>query len=924
ESSSSVVSSSTSSSEPAESAELGTSAILEAPHVTVTTHTTSEGDDEDEDEDDEEEEDEVASLAVTPVPSAGNVSPESATLASVLSGGPADATEAEESSEQEEEKEVGEQEDDVEEEEDKTLDFRDKDELEKSDSNEVVRRMIEQDDEPKDETTDETSAEEEEEDAGNERVDEARAEGAQVSLEPKVPELFDDNEVQEEESVQAEKEDAKSSESEDEEEEEDDEKEGDEDKEPKESEGELDKIELPGDKVRKEDNEQDEVSEEKEEQQKSRTEISEVNTLDTTSVTNEPITKTPSQSSFLQGPKTESNAPKNTVGATFQQERTVPAFNSVPRNDSQSEIRRPTTLVGLNRATEPSSPLPKTPSTPSVTSPTLLSPMVANRTALPYVRQCALERTPMEEKPTSPSVSPLSPFSHPSANSVNRIASQFAAAPSPPTSEPARRSRATHSAIPTPTTSIKTDDNKVPVAALPQTIVARRQRHVIPVPPAPVSPARVPSVPVPPVSTAPVSAFQDKASSPSAHQLPAPSVSAVWVSQVPVPHVTPPQAPAAPTRTFPIPAPPSSKVLPPQTHVVNEKASFIAKPTPVPSQRPSSLDVGKDTANKVSADTFLENYKKSREAFSKSDSSGHVKSPSVLAAQRTLLATETAHRTPSQRTPESQKTTAASAPLKEPVTNRFQKPPDPSRTVIPVPPAPRRRPAPLTRTPDNRKSGPGVPSEAERKFNDLSKANKKPVTKFIGSCKDIDSFLKYGDDEEPETFEQFEDEFEKGAVMPLPEPKKPSPGDRVKLFIGKFQDIDEMLGTTAAPLVFPLSPSDRSPFEKSASNAPHDSDSSGDSSLEEVKLSSVRVHESKQALRPRLDAYTEEIDSSAVRIREPKVMQGQITKRPTRKLDDCTLQLYKFSAADSDYGSYLDLESTIDEQSDDFEGFQDK
>lgn len=42
------------------------------------------------------------------------------------------------------------------------------------------------------------------------------------------------------------------------------------------------------------------------------------------------------------------------------------------------------------------------------------------------------------------------------------------------------------------------------------------------------------------------------------------------------------------------------------------------------------------------------------------------------------------------------------------------------------------------------------------------------------------------------------------------------------------------------------------------------------------------------------------------------------------QLDDCTLQLYKFSAADSDYGSYLDLESTIDEQSDDFEGFQDK
>ncbi|CAN8024782.1 unnamed protein product, partial [Ixodes persulcatus] len=125
ESSSSVASSSTSSSEPADSAEPGPSPVMEAPHVTVTTHTTSEGDDEEEDEDEEdEEEDEVASLAVTPVPSGGNVSPESTTLASVLSGAPADATEAEESSDQEEENEVEEQEDD-DREENKALDLSD-------------------------------------------------------------------------------------------------------------------------------------------------------------------------------------------------------------------------------------------------------------------------------------------------------------------------------------------------------------------------------------------------------------------------------------------------------------------------------------------------------------------------------------------------------------------------------------------------------------------------------------------------------------------------------------------------------------------------------------------------------------------------------------------------------------------------------
>lgn len=48
----------------------------------------------------------------------------------------------------------------------------------------------------------------------------------------------------------------------------------------------------------------------------------------------------------------------------------------------------------------------------------------------------------------------------------------------------------------------------------------------------------------------------------------------------------------------------------------------------------------------------------------------------------------------------------------------------------------------------------------------------------------------------------------------------------------------------------------------------------------------------------------------------------RLLKAP-HKLDDCTLQLYKFSDVEGDYGTYLDLESTIDEQNDDFEGFLD-
>ncbi|GIX79277.1 hypothetical protein CDAR_290401 [Caerostris darwini] len=49
----------------------------------------------------------------------------------------------------------------------------------------------------------------------------------------------------------------------------------------------------------------------------------------------------------------------------------------------------------------------------------------------------------------------------------------------------------------------------------------------------------------------------------------------------------------------------------------------------------------------------------------------------------------------------------------------------------------------------------------------------------------------------------------------------------------------------------------------------------------------------------------------------------RILKAP-HKLDDCTLQLYRYNGSEGDYGSYLDPESTIDEQSEDFEDFHNK
>ena len=42
------------------------------------------------------------------------------------------------------------------------------------------------------------------------------------------------------------------------------------------------------------------------------------------------------------------------------------------------------------------------------------------------------------------------------------------------------------------------------------------------------------------------------------------------------------------------------------------------------------------------------------------------------------------------------------------------------------------------------------------------------------------------------------------------------------------------------------------------------------------------------------------------------------------QLEDCALQLYKYNGNQGDYGVYLDLESTLDEQTDELDGFCDR
>ncbi|GIY59371.1 hypothetical protein CDAR_33701 [Caerostris darwini] len=156
--------------------------------------------------------------------------------------------------------------------------------------------------------------------------------------------------------------------------------------------------------------------------------------------------------------------------------------------------------------------------------------------------------------------------------------------------------------------------------------------------------------------------------------------------------------------------------------------------------------------------------------------------------------------------------------------------------------------------------------------------------------------------------------------------------DNLSLFIGQCKDIDEMLGVPSpvspgsAKIANSSSASKQQPFSfqsndvakqkakstssSSSSEEEESSSSSGSSDLEEVEASKVKFHDTK-AQKPELGAYTEEIDSSAVRIREnkalnselapeeidsssvkirePTIMHGHITKAPIRKAEECEI-----------------------------------
>ncbi|XP_076067528.1 formin homology 2 domain containing isoform X6 [Oratosquilla oratoria] len=135
----------------------------------------------------------------------------------------------------------------------------------------------------------------------------------------------------------------------------------------------------------------------------------------------------------------------------------------------------------------------------------------------------------------------------------------------------------------------------------------------------------------------------------------------------------------------------------------------------------------------------------------------------------------------------------------------------------------------------------------------------------------------------------------------------------LSLFIGKLTNIDEILGNVLHPLISP--PTKKADSIHSASSGENEGD------LQEVDASAVKVHDA-QANVAHIDDNIEEIDSSAVVIRKKQkreALRAEIVKAVKEGLDDATLQVYR----EGDYGTYLDLESSLAEQAEDIDALTD-
>ncbi|ROT69951.1 putative FH1/FH2 domain-containing protein 3 [Penaeus vannamei] len=176
--------------------------------------------------------------------------------------------------------------------------------------------------------------------------------------------------------------------------------------------------------------------------------------------------------------------------------------------------------------------------------------------------------------------------------------------------------------------------------------------------------------------------------------------------------------------------------------------------------------------------------------------------------------------------------------------------------------------------------------------------------KFISFTEDIDQLLS----------NDVEDNFaEMERLLGYSPPPTEEEGDDTKstsskISSGKLTNIDEILGSVLKPLT-------------SSASKKKEATDDDDSSVEEIDAADVKVHDAK-ANRAEIDENIEEIDASAVIIRQKEkreALRAEIISAVKAGLDDATLQVYR----DGDYGTYLDLESSLAEQAEDIDGLTD-
>ncbi|XP_068243720.1 serine-rich adhesin for platelets-like [Palaemon carinicauda] len=202
--------------------------------------------------------------------------------------------------------------------------------------------------------------------------------------------------------------------------------------------------------------------------------------------------------------------------------------------------------------------------------------------------------------------------------------------------------------------------------------------------------------------------------------------------------------------------------------------------------------------------------------------------------------------------------------------------------------------------------------------------NKSTASKISKTSKSSGKSSIAGEEEEEEEEEETEQSEEKKESL------KDRARRNLSLFIGKLTNIDEILGSVLQPLTTVHSaPKSKASVARSEDGGKSKKkvvkkkhvkkDSSG---MEEVDASEVKVHDAK-ANRAQIDENIEEIDVSAVIIREKEkreALRAEIISAVKAGLDDVTLQVYR----DGDYGTYLDLESSLAEQAEDIDALTDR